>query len=131
LIALDASVVIPTFSAGDPDNARARQVIVEGAAEGFAMSVLTLAETLVHQVEGDTATRAEQLVEQMGVQVRPIRADQGSQLAYLRATTRLKMPDAVVLALALECGRLATFDTRLARTAAAMGVTVVGRDADG
>jgi predicted nucleic acid-binding protein len=125
VIALDATVLIPLFDPANEWHDRSRALVARHIAEGFGISVLTLAEALVHQVSVGTAERAVELVEAMGVKTFPVAADSAQGLSETRSETGLRMPDAVVLRLGSELGRLSTWDARLAASARAQGVAVV------
>jgi predicted nucleic acid-binding protein len=57
--------------------------------------------------------------------------DDPIELATLRATSGLKLPDCIILNAAIrERAKLATFDTRLAKAASEAGVPVVALDSN-
>ncbi|MDP3711810.1 MAG: PIN domain-containing protein [Mycobacteriales bacterium] len=126
MIALDASVLVAHFSAGDEHHADATSVLDAGAAEGFLLHTMTLTEVLVG---GARVGRAAQLLSDitaMGVAVAPRDDDEPLRLAELRVATGLKLPDCCVLDTAVTHGaRLATFDRSLAEAARRIGVVVL------
>ncbi|MDR0505184.1 MAG: PIN domain-containing protein [Bifidobacteriaceae bacterium] len=126
MIALDANVLIALQDASHPLHQPANQLISEAIAndEDLMISELTLAETLVHRVIRGEATQFLNDLAALGVKPQPINPGDGLALAKLRAKhSTLRMPDAVVLHLALRLDALATFDKRLAATAQTAGVS--------
>jgi len=97
VIVADASVLIAWLDAHDPHHAAAIDVLSQ--VERFVVDPLTLAEVLVHPArhgrDGDVITR----LEAIGMILSTLPIDPRA-LAQLRATTRLKMPDCIVLACA-------------------------------
>jgi predicted nucleic acid-binding protein len=124
MIVLDASVVIAHLDANDAQHDRAGEVLRGAGAEVLAIHPITLAEVLV----GPTRTGQQKVVLEaldlldveilgFGDHTAPV------QLAELRATTRLKLPDCCVLHAAMEAGAtIATFDLDLARAARERGL---------
>jgi predicted nucleic acid-binding protein len=111
LIVADASVLIGWLDERDPHHAAAIDVLA--SVDRFVVHPLTLAEVLVHPArsgrEGEVLAR----LESVGMVVSS-RALDPVVLAQLRATTKLKMPDCVVLACSRDHGlSVATFDEAL------------------
>lgn len=126
MIVLDASVVIAFLDPADPHHDAAASVIREGLAGGFVVHPLTLAEILVGGVRVGRANQLLADLRSVGIVAIPSTVDEPLLLAELRSTTGLKMPDCCVLVIALaQSAHLATFDTRLARAARALGVGVL------
>lgn len=123
MIVLDASIVIALLDADDAHHAAADHLLREHLGEGFAMSALTLAEVLVRPVQTESAERVETALRALGVSVLPVASDDALPLARVRATTGVRMPDAVVLHTAqVAGGALATADRALADAARGRGV---------
>jgi uncharacterized protein len=123
VIVLDANVLI-AFSRPDDAHHDAALRLVRDTDDQLATPALTLAEYLVLPARRGVAADAyAALVDELGIRVLD---DLGARwpvvLATTRATTGLKMPDAVVLAAAQTVGgRVATFDAALARAAEELG----------
>ena len=126
MIVLDASVIIAMLRPADAHHERARSILDQHAADGFLAHTVTLAEVLVDPVRlGRGAQRLADL-RTMGVHVLTADANEPLQLAELRATTGLRLPDCCVLLAATRGpSALATFDDRLAKAAATLGLRVV------
>ena len=115
LIVVDASVLIGWLDDQDAHHADAIDVLV--SVERFVVHQLTLAEVLVHPARGGREGEVLARLEAIGMVVSGQPLDP-VELARLRAATRLKMPDCVVLA----CARahdlaVASFDESLAAAA--------------
>ena len=111
LIVADASVLIGWLDDHDVHHGAAIDVLA--SVDRFVVHPLTLAEVLVHPARGGREDDVVARLEAIGMMVssRPL---EPVDLARLRATTRLKMPDCVVLACARAHGLgIATFDESL------------------
>lgn len=126
MIVLDANVLIGFLDANDPHHAASVALLERRFADGFATSVLTVAEALVHPTKADRQDAALSALTRIGVRILPIEPADASALARVRSTYPLRMPDAVALHAALKIGAgLATFDEALAAAAERAGVVVV------
>jgi len=126
MIVLDANVLIALFDPADAHHARAEQLLIDHADESMAMSALTLTEFLIRPTAAGLASRAQAFIGNMGMIVSPVLVDDASHLAQVRAETGLKLPDAVVLWLAISSSAgLMTLDDHLAGVAGSMGVAVL------
>ena len=93
-------------------------------AEPLVASPLTLAEVLVGPVRAGRADLAGEALRQLGVEAVALNADAPRDLAELRVRTQLRLPDCCVLLAARTAGRyVVTFDDRLHRAAAELGLT--------
>jgi predicted nucleic acid-binding protein len=125
VIVADANVVIAATTPGHVHHAAARRIVVEHGRAGIALHSLTLAEVLVGPARAGAEAQARRTLAAAGFEPAPDPAPE--DLALVRATSGLKMPDACVLALAEQTAApLATFDERLAREARARGLVVLG-----
>ena len=89
------------------------------------MSALNQAEVLVHPARAGKLEKFLKLIGELGLEITPVEAADSSKLARIRATTYLKMPDAVVLHQAMKSkGSIATTDQQLAKIAKTKGVGV-------
>jgi predicted nucleic acid-binding protein len=121
---LDACVLTTHLDEADAHHQRATRLLESLAGRAKSVSVLTRAEVLVAPALLGRRRTAEESLDRLRVQTKELSAP-GGQLAELRARTGLRMPDCCVLLTAETSGaELATFDERLARLAAARGVTV-------
>lgn len=123
MIVLDASVLIAHLDTEDAHHERATQLLLDTVDEALGASPLTLAEVLVGPARAGRAGLAEGALRELGVQVVPLGADAPRELAELRVRTRLRLPDCcVILAARTTGGSVATFDDRLHRAAAELGL---------
>lgn len=125
MIVLDASVVIGHLDATDAHHRAATALLLAAGTEDLLVHPLTLAESLVSAVR---AGRLEEVAADLGrlrIRQSEVDVDQPLRLAALRARTRLKLPDCVVLDAAQRSGAtLATFDDALRATATGLGVRI-------
>jgi predicted nucleic acid-binding protein len=127
VIVLDACVLIAHLDASDAHHDRAFELLQSLAEEPFAASALTLAEVLVGPARAGGLERAGAALRALGVETVAIGAAAPAELAGLRASAGLKLPDCCVLLAAEQVGGgLATFDERLAAVARQRGVPVRG-----
>ncbi|RKR76577.1 type II toxin-antitoxin system VapC family toxin [Frondihabitans australicus] len=127
MIILDANVLIAYGSRDDPHHDAAVSLLNEFAGQPFAASAVTRAEVLVHPVKKDTVSTALAGHEALELRFVDLRAEVALDLARVRASTGLRLPDAVVVLLARQLdGIIATFDAGLARGARSEGIPVVG-----
>jgi predicted nucleic acid-binding protein len=125
VIVLDANVLIGFLDANDSHHAAAVELLERRFASGFASSVLTVAEALVHPTRAERQDAAMTALASIGVRVIPLEASDASELARVRNSYRLRMPDAVALHTAIRTGsELATFDMALTAAAMNAGVSV-------
>jgi predicted nucleic acid-binding protein len=111
LIVADASVLIAWLDDHDAHHADAIEAIA--AVERFIVHPLTLAEVLVHPARTGREGAVLARLEAIGMVLSSHPLDPVA-LARLRATTKLKMPDCVVLTCAQAHGLgVATFDREL------------------
>ncbi|MFT4219242.1 MAG: PIN domain-containing protein [Microbacterium sp.] len=124
MIVFDAGVLIAFFDPHDAFHAAANDFIDEHEHAEFVASVLTVSEALVRPAANGRAGTLKAGLDRLGL----LRIDVGEEdivpLAEVRAATRLRMPDALVLLGAERHGaELVTTDEVLARAAAERGVT--------
>ena len=125
MIVLDARVLIAHFEATDAHHDRATWLLLDVADEQLAASPLTLAEVLVGPARVGRMAQAQAALRDLGVTSIPLDKAAPSELASLRADTRLRLPDcSVLLAAASVQATVATFDQRLVAVAAALGQAV-------
>ena len=125
MIVLDANVLIGFLDATDSHHAECVDLLERRFADGFAASVLTVAEALVHPTRVDRQDAAVAALDKIGVRVIPLDASDAVALARVRNGYRLRMPDAVALHTAIDThSELATFDAALRAAAGRAGVTI-------
>jgi predicted nucleic acid-binding protein len=128
VIVLDASVLIAHLDATDTHHVRATDLLIDFGGEQLVATTLTLAEVLVGPTRVGREAVAQVAIERLDIIPHELPAAVSQELATIRATTGLKMPDCCVLWTAVASGSapLATFDQQLARAATERGVTVHG-----
>lgn len=127
MIVLDASVLIAHLDADDAHHGRATRLLLATVDEPLGASPLTLAEVLVGPARAGRVELAEGALRELGVEVVPLDGDAPRGLAQLRVRTQLRLPDCcVLLAARTSGGYVATFDDRLHRAAAELGLVRPG-----
>lgn len=125
MIILDAYVLIAFLDESDTHHDRAVDLLERRFFDGFAASVLTVAEALFHPARVDRDTEARDALAAIGVRILPIEASDAPLLAHVRNNSRVRMPDAVALHTAASTGsELATFDESLIAAAESAGLAV-------
>ncbi len=125
VITLDAGVLIAMLNERDAHHNWATEILMDSADAEFVMPALTYGECLVRPTQVDLVNAFLDNIRGFGLNVIDLTADGAVRVARVRAETKLRMPDAVVLATALEnSASLATTDARLAEVAQAQGVEV-------
>jgi predicted nucleic acid-binding protein len=123
VIVLDASVLIAHLDADDAHHELATRLLLDTVDEPLGASPLTLAEVLVGPARAGRAELVEGALRELGVGVVPLDDDAPRNLAELRVRTQLRLPDCfVLLAARTAVGYVATFDDRLHRAAAELGL---------
>lgn len=126
MIVLDASVVIAHFASHDAHHDVATGFFRENLDESFLAHSLTLTEILVGPLRAGREAFVLQQLDALGITEWMPPAGSAARLARLRVDIALTLPDCCVLDAAMETtSALATFDERLGRAAASMGVDVV------
>jgi predicted nucleic acid-binding protein len=126
VIVLDASVLIAFLDGDDNHHAAAEQLLTHAVDEDLAVNSLTLAEVLVAPVRDGRLQPVLAALEALEVQELPFPIDTALRLAQLRAATGLRMPDCcVILAAEDVAATVASFDERLAQTAAMRNLKVL------
>jgi predicted nucleic acid-binding protein len=114
----DAGVLIAHLSRTDAFHDAVQRFLEENEEFEFAANALTMAECLVHPTAAGRATTALGVFERLMLQQLAVTADDAAGIAEVRAATRLRMPDAIVLYTAERHGaELVTTDRVLARAA--------------
>lgn len=114
-VVLDASVLIALVNSDDAHHEWAVSFLLDTVEEDLCISTLSLAEALIYPTKAGRASEFQTSIAGLDLNIAPISADSAAELAEVRVTSGLKMPDAVMLHLALSRkAALATTDTRLA-----------------
>lgn len=130
MIVLDASTLIGHFNPHDEHHARATQLLAGTLDQSLTAHPLTLAEVLVGAVKVGREAEMVRDLAKLGVSEASPAEGEYLELARLRVTTGLKMPDCCVLMAAMRnTAALATFDNALAAAASACGIEVLGSGA--
>lgn len=122
---LDANILIALFDDQDSHHQQAVDVVAD-AVGVIAVHEVTAAEALVLPARAGRAEQAMEAMTAMGIERATGNSDFSVRLAAVRAESGLKMPDAIVLAVAQqEGGAVATLDRRLANVAKERGMVVL------
>ena len=125
VVVLDANVLIAAYDDTNAHHAWAVDLLTLTTAEDLVISALTYAEVLVRPAMENVLDEFRRDVDPVGYKVLDITAESAIATAQVRAQSKLRMPDAVVLQAALEHrGAIATADASLAAAALSHGVTV-------
>lgn len=124
MIVLDASVLIAYLDESDVHHVQALTVL--STTERYRIHTLTLAEVLVRPTREGRAAELINKVTAIGIGELERAPDEARQLADMRASTPLKMPDCCVLmAATAHAASLASFDERLRDVARRRGLHVL------
>lgn len=122
-IVIDASVLIALVNGDDEHHDWAVKFFTETVADELVMSALSLAEALVHPERAGKTSEFLRGIRGLELDIGEITRETALQLASVRATSGLKMPDAAVLQLALERkAGVSTLDVQLADQSRAHGL---------
>ena len=125
VIVLDANVMIAILDGSDAHFQAAQHIFLGHTSERLVAHRMTVGETLIQPARAGRAPAAAAALAMLGVGYLN-EPDDPVELATLRASSGLKLPDCIILHAALrEKAKLATFDARLAAAAARFGVDVV------
>lgn len=123
MIVFDAGVLIAHLDDNDPFRSSATAFMEEYEEFEFAAGVTTIAEAIVHPASVGSADVALDALDALTVIPLDLTAADTAGLAHVRAATRLRMPDAIVLYVAQRhAAELVTTDRALARAAQSLGV---------
>ena len=127
VIVLDASVLIAVLDDTDAHHRDAVTLLLHTADEDLGANVLTLAEVLVRPARLGRLDEVRAALVDLDVQELPFPSAAAVELARIRATTALRMPDCCVLLSAHHTGgKVASFDDRLVMAARGRGLATAG-----
>ena len=114
-IVFDANVVIALLDSNNIHHEKAVEIYLASSSSSIHLSALTYAEILTHPAGTKNLGKFVSNLSAGGFEVEEISTELAIDIAKVRQATRLKMPDACVLALAkhLDC-ELITADRQLA-----------------
>jgi predicted nucleic acid-binding protein len=120
-VVLDVDVVIAVLWRPDAQHQKAIKLLHSLEQDQLLMVASAYSEVLVKPVADGTDPQVEKFIDAFAIEIVPIDRQLARRAAQLRAAhPRLRLPDAFVLATArLREARLATFDVRLSKIAAA------------
>ena len=127
MIVVDAGVIIGLLDDSDAHH-DAAVTLLEQEPPPYLIHALTLAEVLVGPARRGREGEVWRDLQDIGVEVAELGADESLALARLRASHGLKMPDTCVVATAEHYEvHLATFDNRLAGVAERLALLLPSR----
>lgn len=122
-IVLDASVLIALWDDSDAHHAWALEFFNSTLTHDLAISALTHAEVMVRPIRNQMLALFDSGIRGLNLQVVPVTGTDSAEMASIRASHGLAMPDSVVVAAARRVeGALATCDRRLAKVARDLGL---------
>jgi predicted nucleic acid-binding protein len=124
-VILDSSALIALYSSRDKHHGWAMKMFMETMEFQLAMPVLTYAEALIHPMRAGKKKEFQAGIRGLGIEISSIPHESVDQIAELRASTKLRMPDVVVLSEAMNTSSaIATTDHLLSKTASSFSLPV-------
>ncbi|MDE2386824.1 MAG: PIN domain-containing protein [Actinomycetales bacterium] len=119
----DASFIIALLNPSDAHHTWAQSVFSLHEREEIRTTTINLAEAMVRPYQTGQAVEFEEALAELEIHVWDVREGDESELAELRASSRLKMPDALVFLCAIRtASSVATADRALALTVRQSGL---------
>lgn len=126
VIVLDANVLIALLTSHDAHHEWALDLFIDCVEDKLVISSLTLSEAMVHPARNGQMDVMLRNISSLGIEVSQLDQAGSINLAYIRARTELRMPDALVLHTAIEQNAsLATLDSRLALAAEGESLNII------
>ena len=123
LAVIDAGALIALYDPDDAHHPWAISVFAETSNYELAMSPLTMAEVMVYPAKEGALENFKSGIQGLGVLIKPLDAADSEQLALLRSSSGLKMPDVVVLQLAQKTSAsVITTDYQVSKIARSLGL---------
>jgi len=124
-LVLDASVLIAMIDRSDKHHAWAFDLFRQTTDHALILSALTLTEVMVRPMRNGREDQMRTAIESLRIEKVAFDSADCEPVAYIRASTSMKLPDAVVLHTAqVSNSSLATMDKALAKNAREFGLTV-------
>jgi predicted nucleic acid-binding protein len=124
-LVLDASVLIALYNDKDFHHKWAIDLMFQSTAETFHMASLNLAEVAVQPAKLGITKKFFAGISQLNLEISGLGEHDALELATIRATTNVPMPDCCVIQLAqAKSSPIATADRALGRAAQALGIEV-------
>lgn len=124
-VILDSSALIALYSDQDKHHGWAMKMFLETIEFQLVMPALTYAEALIHPLRAGKKKEFQAGVRGLGIDISSIASESVDQIAELRASTKLRMPAAVVLHEAISTNSaIATTDQLLAKAASSLSLPV-------
>jgi len=112
---LDSDALVALMNVNDIHHKSIIKRLVQGTA-GFSISVVTYSEALVHSFETGKEDLMVERIDSLVTHIFEVTAAIARGAAQLRATSKIKLPDALIASTAIEKGlTLLTFDEKLAK----------------
>ena len=125
-VVFDANALIALVDSKNPFHSWAMRTYLTLTGEDLHISSLTYAEVLVHPERAGKTSVFMKNLSKAGFRVEPLSDTDSVGLAKIRVTSKLKMPDAVVLHLAQSLGaRIMTTDDQLIKAANNQKIRVI------
>ena len=133
IVVFDSDVLIGYLDAGDAHHAAAVAVMATSMAEGTRrlLCAVTYSEVLVGPIRAGRGDVFRQMMAELAIQVVPVDSTLAEEAAAVRVVTRLRLPDAYVLATAAVAAarerddvRVESFDRSLLKAHAARALRV-------
>jgi predicted nucleic acid-binding protein len=124
-LVLDASVLIALYNDKDVHHNWAVDLMFQSTAESLHMSSMNLAEVAVQPMRLGIEAKFQEGIRGLNIKVSGLSRETGFELARIRATTNVPMPDCCAIQLVLEKdAALATCDKAQAKAAKSLGIEV-------
>ena len=112
---LDSDALLAIMNSEDRHHKSIKKRLLQGA-DSLSISVVTYSEALVYPFEEDNYEAMSLGIQTLVNEIHDVTRSIATKAAQLRATSKIKLPDALIAATAIEKGlTLLTFDEKLAR----------------
>lgn len=112
---LDSDALLAIMNSEDRHHKSMKKRLLQGA-DSLSISVVTYSEALVYPFEEDNYEAMSLGIQTLVNEIHDVTRSIATKAAQLRAASKIKLPDALIAATAIEKGlTLLTFDEKLAR----------------
>jgi len=112
---LDSDALLAIMNSEDRHHKSIKKRLLQGA-DSLSISVVTYSEALVYPFEEDNYEAMSLGIQTLVNEIHDVTRSIATKAAQLRAASKIKLPDALIAATAIEKGlTLLTFDEKLAR----------------